>query len=195
MPGSCETDVRSATGDDKKTFRKITEEPSFYDDLEHRSVREILSFINREDHRVADAVARSLPQLEEFVERLVERMKRGGRLFYMGAGTSGRLGVLDASEVPPTFGMPPTVVIGIIAGRRPCAAQPRRGCGGRHGAGLERPAITLDNAARHGRRHRCFGYDAIRRGRIACRTGIRMPYGVGVEQSALADSRRSRIRD
>lgn len=104
-----------ATENDKK-FRKITEEPSFYDDLEHRSVREILSFINREDHRVADAVSRSLPQLEEFVERLVERMKRGGRLFYMGAGTSGRLGVLDASEVPPTFGMPPTVVIGIIAG-------------------------------------------------------------------------------
>lgn len=114
--GSCETDVRSATGETENPFRKITEEPSFYDDLEHRSVRDILSFINREDHRVADAVARSLPQLEEFVERLVERMKRGGRLFYMGAGTSGRLGVLDASEVPPTFGMPPTVVIGIIAG-------------------------------------------------------------------------------
>ena len=111
-----ETENPSATVEEKKTFRKITEEPSFYDDLEHRSVREVLSFISREDHRIADAVAHALPQVEMLVERAVERMKRGGRLFYMGAGTSGRLGVLDASEVPPTFGMPPTVVIGIIAG-------------------------------------------------------------------------------
>ncbi len=97
-------------------FRKITEEPSFYDDLEHKSVHEILRCINREDHRVADAVQHAMPAIETFVSRLIDRMRRGGRLFYMGAGTSGRLGVLDASEVPPTFGMPPTVVIGIIAG-------------------------------------------------------------------------------
>lgn len=113
---SADTGAFPVTGEPEKPFMKITEEPSFYDDLEHRSVREILSFINREDHRVADAVACALPQVETLVERAVERMKRGGRLFYMGAGTSGRLGVLDASEVPPTFGMPPTVVIGIIAG-------------------------------------------------------------------------------
>ena len=100
----------------QSVFRKITEEPSFYDDLEHKSVHEILRCINREDHRVADAVQRTMPAIEEFVSRLIDRMRRGGRLFYMGAGTSGRLGVLDASEVPPTFGMPPTVVIGIIAG-------------------------------------------------------------------------------
>ncbi len=114
--GLSETEVCPAAAETEKPFRKITEEPSFYDDLEHRSIREILSFINREDHRVADAVAHAIPQLETLVECAVERMKRGGRLFYMGAGTSGRLGVLDASEVPPTFGMPPTVVIGIIAG-------------------------------------------------------------------------------
>ncbi|MBP3498003.1 MAG: N-acetylmuramic acid 6-phosphate etherase [Alistipes sp.] len=80
------------------------------------SVRECLRAINREDGRVAAAVERCLPEIEELVSQVIPRLKRGGRLFYMGAGTSGRLGVLDASEVPPTFGMPPTVIIGIIAG-------------------------------------------------------------------------------
>ncbi|MBQ9138731.1 MAG: N-acetylmuramic acid 6-phosphate etherase [Alistipes sp.] len=97
-------------------FRRITEEPSYYDNLESMSVAECLRAINREDHRVPDAVERTLPAVERLVRELIPRLKRGGRLFYMGAGTSGRLGVLDASEVPPTFGMPPTVVIGIIAG-------------------------------------------------------------------------------
>lgn len=98
------------------TFRKITEEPSYYDNLETMSVKECLQSINREDSRVADAVERAMPAIEALVSQLIPRLKRGGRLFYMGAGTSGRLGVLDASEVPPTFGMPPTVIIGIIAG-------------------------------------------------------------------------------
>lgn len=98
------------------TFRKITEEPSYYDNLESMSVSELLRSINTEDHRVADAVERCLPEVTALVEQLIPRLKRGGRLFYMGAGTSGRLGVLDASEVPPTFGMPPTVIIGTIAG-------------------------------------------------------------------------------
>lgn len=97
-------------------FRRITEEPSYYDNLESMSVAECLRAINREDHRVPDAVEQTLPAVERLVRELIPRLKRGGRLFYMGAGTSGRLGVLDASEVPPTFGMPPTVVIGIIAG-------------------------------------------------------------------------------
>ena len=97
-------------------FRKITEEPSYYSDLESLSVSECLRAINREDSRVAAAVERCLPEIEELVSQLIPRLKQGGRLFYMGAGTSGRLGVLDASEVPPTFGMPPTVIIGIIAG-------------------------------------------------------------------------------
>ena len=97
-------------------FRKITEEPSYYDNLQDMSVEQCLRSINREDHRVADAVERTLPAVKRLCEELIPRLKRGGRLFYMGAGTSGRLGVLDASEVPPTFGMPPTVIIGIIAG-------------------------------------------------------------------------------
>lgn len=95
---------------------KITEQPSRYDHLEQMSVSELLQHINEEDSRVADAVHEALPQIQAFVEAVEQRMKRGGRLFYLGAGTSGRLGVLDASELPPTFGAPPTWVIGVIAG-------------------------------------------------------------------------------
>ncbi len=97
-------------------FVKISEQPSLYNDLEKKSVRELLTDINREDHKVADAVEKAIPAIEKLVTGIVERMKRGGRLFYMGAGTSGRLGVLDASEIPPTFGMDPGWIIGIIAG-------------------------------------------------------------------------------
>lgn len=97
-------------------FVKISEQPSLYNDLEKKSVGEILRDINREDHKVADAVALAIPQIERLVEAIVSRMKRGGRIFYIGAGTSGRLGVLDASEIPPTFGMDPGWVIGLIAG-------------------------------------------------------------------------------
>ena len=97
-------------------FIKITEQPSLYDDLDKKSVKEILEDINTEDHKVADAVQKVIPQIEKLVTLIIPRVKKGGRIFYMGAGTSGRLGVLDASEIPPTFGMPPTVVIGLIAG-------------------------------------------------------------------------------
>ena len=97
-------------------FEKISEQPSLYDNLEKKSVHEILTDINREDHKVADAVQKTIPQIERLVKGIVERMKKGGRIFYMGAGTSGRLGVLDASEIPPTFGMSPGWIIGIIAG-------------------------------------------------------------------------------
>ena len=97
-------------------FIKITEQPSLYDDLDKKSVKEILEDINTEDHKVADAVQKAIPQIEKLVSLIIPRVKKGGRIFYMGAGTSGRLGVLDASEIPPTFGMPPTVVIGLIAG-------------------------------------------------------------------------------
>ncbi len=97
-------------------FVKISEQSSLYNDLEKKSVQEILTDINTEDHKVADAVEKAIPQITKLVEGIVERMKRGGRIFYMGAGTSGRLGVLDASEIPPTFGMDPSWVIGIIAG-------------------------------------------------------------------------------
>ena len=97
-------------------FIKISEQPSLYDNLEKKSVHEILTEINQEDHKVADAVQLAIPQIERLVTSIVERMKKGGRIFYMGAGTSGRLGVLDASEIPPTFGMSPGWIIGIIAG-------------------------------------------------------------------------------
>ena len=97
-------------------FIKITEQPSLYDDLDKKSVKEILEDINTEDHKVADAVQKVIPQIEKLVTLIIPRVKKGGRIFYMGAGTSGRLGVLDASEIPATFGMPPTVVIGLIAG-------------------------------------------------------------------------------
>ena len=95
---------------------KITEQPSRYDHLEQMPVSELLTHINEEDQRVAEAVRRSLPQIEALVEAVERRMMRGGRLFYVGAGTSGRLGVLDASELPPTFGVPDTWVVGVIAG-------------------------------------------------------------------------------
>lgn len=97
-------------------FIKITEQPSLYDGLDKKSVKEILEDINTEDHKVADAVQKAIPQIEKLVTLIIPRVKKGGRIFYMGAGTSGRLGVLDASEIPPTFGMPPTVFIGLIAG-------------------------------------------------------------------------------
>ena len=97
-------------------FVKISEQPSLYNDLEKKSVGEILHDINTEDKKVAFAVEKAIPQIEKLVIEIVSRMRRGGRIFYMGAGTSGRLDVLDASEIPPTFGMDPSWVIGIIAG-------------------------------------------------------------------------------
>ena len=95
---------------------KITEQPSRYDHLEQMSVGELLLHINEEDALVAEAVRQSLAQIEALVKAVEPRMKRGGRLFYIGAGTSGRLGVLDASELPPTFGVSDSWVVGIIAG-------------------------------------------------------------------------------
>lgn len=97
-------------------FIKISEQPSCYNDLEKKPLRELLEEINREDQQVALATARAIPQIEKLVAQIVPRMKQGGRIFYLGAGTSGRLGVLDASEIPPTFGVPNTLVIGLIAG-------------------------------------------------------------------------------
>lgn len=93
-----------------------TESASNYNNLEHMSVQEILNSINQEDQTVPSAVQKSIPQIETLVEQIVPRMKSGGRLFYIGAGTSGRLGVVDASECPPTFGVPFDLVVGIIAG-------------------------------------------------------------------------------
>ncbi|MEO8515102.1 MAG: N-acetylmuramic acid 6-phosphate etherase, partial [Flavobacterium sp.] len=98
------------------TFTKTTEQSSKYEHLEKMSVNELLSNINNEDKTVPFAVEKALPQIETVVSKIVENMKKGGRLFYIGAGTSGRLGIVDASECPPTFGVPFDMVIGIIAG-------------------------------------------------------------------------------
>lgn len=98
------------------TFTKTTEQDSNYNDLEEMSTNELLTHINAEDKTVAFAVEKKLPQIEKLVDNIIPKLKIGGRLFYMGAGTSGRLGVVDASECPPTFGVSPEVVIGLIAG-------------------------------------------------------------------------------
>jgi N-acetylmuramic acid 6-phosphate etherase len=93
-----------------------TESASNHDNLEQKSVTELLSGINAEDKTVAFAVEKAIPQITALVNEIVIRMRNGGRLFYIGAGTSGRLGVVDASECPPTFGVPFEMVVGIIAG-------------------------------------------------------------------------------
>ncbi|WP_396144722.1 N-acetylmuramic acid 6-phosphate etherase [Flavobacterium sp.] len=97
-------------------FTKTTEQSSKYEHLEKMSVSELLTNINNEDKTVPLAVEKTLPQIESLVSKVVEKMKLGGRLFYIGAGTSGRLGIVDASECPPTFGVPFDLVNGIIAG-------------------------------------------------------------------------------
>lgn len=97
-------------------MNRITEKSSLYDQLEAMSTSEILINMNREDQKVALAVELIIPAIESFVNEAHKRMELGGRLFYLGAGTSGRLGVVDASECPPTFGIPDGVVVGLIAG-------------------------------------------------------------------------------
>lgn len=94
---------------------KTTEQASHYDHLDQMSTLEILTAINAEDRRVPEAVARLIPQMEKLVDGIVSRMARGGRVFYLGAGTSGRLGIVDASEIPPTYGVY-DAFIGLIAG-------------------------------------------------------------------------------
>jgi len=98
------------------TFTKTTEQASKYEHLEKMSVRELLTNINNEDKTVPHAVEKALPQIEALITQVVTKLKLGGRIFYIGAGTSGRLGVVDASECPPTFGVPFDLVNGIIAG-------------------------------------------------------------------------------
>ena len=97
-------------------FIKTTEQDSKYNHLEKMTVTELLITINNEDKTVPFAVNKALPQIEILTSKIVEKLKNGGRLFYIGAGTSGRLGVVDASECPPTFGVSHELVIGIIAG-------------------------------------------------------------------------------
>ncbi|NHN24671.1 N-acetylmuramic acid 6-phosphate etherase [Flavobacterium jejuense] len=98
------------------SFTKTTEQSSKYEHLEQMSIQDLLTNINKEDQTVPLAVEKAMPQIEVLVSEIVTKMKQGGRLFYIGAGTSGRLGIVDASECPPTFGVPFDLVIGIIAG-------------------------------------------------------------------------------
>lgn len=98
------------------TFEKITEKDSYYNSLEKKSVHELLSGIHNEDQAAVAAVGQVLDKIEKLIQHLIPKLKAGGRLFYIGAGTSGRLGILDASECPPTFGTNPEMVSGIIAG-------------------------------------------------------------------------------
>lgn len=100
----------------KKNHMLTTESDSRYDRLESMSTAELLANMNREDQTVPLAVAKAIPQIERLVEAVVSAMQRGGRLFYLGAGTSGRLGIVDASECPPTYGVEHGLVIGLIAG-------------------------------------------------------------------------------
>lgn len=94
----------------------ITEQDSLYPNLSELSAEEVIRSINAEDKKVAEAVERQIPQISQLVEAVVKSLSAGGRLFYIGAGTSGRLGILDASECPPTYGVPHELVTGIIAG-------------------------------------------------------------------------------
>lgn len=108
-------------------FIRVTEQESNHRHLEQMSVQQLLSAINQEDQKVPAAVEKAIPQIEKLVTAISDQMMAGGRLFYIGAGTSGRLGILDASEIPPTYGMPQGLVIGLIAGgdeaiRRPVEA-------------------------------------------------------------------------
>lgn len=97
-------------------MKRTTEQDSYYNDLEKMSVAELLHGINKEDKSVPYAVEKAIPAIEKVVNVIVEKIRNGGRLFYIGAGTSGRLGILDASECPPTYGVPFDMVVGIIAG-------------------------------------------------------------------------------
>ncbi len=99
-----------------KKFDKITEKDSLYDNLEKMNIHQLLININNEDKKVPFAVEKAIPQIERLVDKVVDKLSKGGRLFYIGAGTSGRLGILDASECPPTFGVEDDLVIGLIAG-------------------------------------------------------------------------------
>jgi N-acetylmuramic acid 6-phosphate etherase len=98
------------------SFEKFTEQASKYRHLDKMGIGELLQHINEEDKTVPTAVEKAIPQIEKLVTLISDKMLAGGRLFYLGAGTSGRLGILDASEIPPTYGMPYGLVIGLIAG-------------------------------------------------------------------------------
>ena len=101
------------------SFYKVTEQESNHKDLEKKSVSELVNAMHEEDNNALKAINKVLPDITNLIDNLAPKIKEGGRLFYIGAGTSGRLGVLDASECPPTFGTPPEKVVGLVAGGIP----------------------------------------------------------------------------
>ena len=122
----------------------ITESESLYHDLDKMSIGEILESIHVEDNKVIEAVGRAMPQIERLVTAIAVRMKKGGRLFYIGAGTSGRLGILDASEIPPTYGVGYDLVIGLIAGGERAILKAIEAAEDNEGDGLGRFTETPD---------------------------------------------------
>src|SRR5450631_915472 len=106
------------------SFQKITESESNYRHLEKMPVEEILFHINQEDKKVPAVIEKVLPQIESLINAIVDKMLMGGRMFYIGAGTSGRLGIIDASECPPTYGVPHGLVVGVIAGGEKAITMP-----------------------------------------------------------------------
>jgi len=151
------------------SFIKITEQASLYNDLEKKSVHEILTDINTEDQKVALAIQKAIPQIEKLVTLIIPRIEQGGRIFYIGAGTSGRLGVLDASEIPPTFGMPNTVVIGIIAGGEKALRNP-----------VEKAEDNLDKAWEDLKAHKINSKDTV----IGIAASGTTPYVIGALRKA-----------
>ena len=107
-------------------MNKTTEFDSYYDSLEQMSTADLLQNINKEDKTVANTVEKQIPQIEKLVNAIVSKMKKEGRLFYIGAGTSGRLGIVDASECPPTFGVEHGLVVGLMAGGDKAIRKSRR---------------------------------------------------------------------
>lgn len=161
-----------------KEFQKLTEYPSLYNHLEKKTAGEILTEINAEDHKVADAVHAAIPQITRLVEQLVPRMRKGGRLFYMGAGTSGRLGVLDASEIPPTYGMPQGRVIGLIAGGDTALRRSVESAEDMETEGLGGIEGLPHNVSRYGHRYRRFWYDSLCDRHFASVQGRGNSYGI-----------------
>ena len=147
-----------------------TESPSRFDHLEKMSVTELLININKEDNTVAKAVSDAIPQIEALVSEIVKQLKKGGRLFYIGAGTSGRLGVLDASEIPPTFGIADGVIVALIAG----------------GDGAIRKAVEFaeddpNQAWKDLQKHKINGKDVI----IGIAASGKTPYVIGGVKNAM----------
>ncbi|HHT25989.1 MAG TPA: N-acetylmuramic acid 6-phosphate etherase [Firmicutes bacterium] len=146
-----------------------TEERSEYVDLDQMSTLEMVQTINKEDAKVAAAVREQLPQIAAVIDMIVPRLKQGGRLFYVGAGTSGRLGVLDASECPPTFGVPSSLVQGIIAGGDEALRNSLEGC-------EDNAALGAQDLAERG----CGSRDTV----IAIAASGRTPYCIGALEYA-----------